>query len=201
MNEFDRKICETIPEGLTSDAVRTLQINLGRYCNLSCRHCHLECSPSRNEIMPKAVMAKIIASLGESPFELIDITGGSPELHPHLGFFLKELCLKGYRVQVRTNLTNLIDPSLADLIPLLGALRVSLVGSMPCYLEHNVNAQRGEGVYRKAVAAMRMLNGVGYGLTEGLTLNLAFNPGGAFLPPLQSELEGVYRQELEEDLV
>lgn len=196
MNDFDRKIRETVPAGLTSERVRILQINLGRYCNLSCRHCHLECSPSRSEMMPESVMAEIVSSLGESPFELIDITGGSPELHPHFGFFLKALCSKRYRVQVRTNLTNLVDPSLADLIPLLGALKVSLVGSMPCYLEENVDAQRGEGVYRKAVAAMRMLNRVGYGLTEGLTLDLAFNPGGAVLAPSQSELEEIYREEL-----
>jgi len=146
--------------------------------------------------MPKSIMEEIISSLGERPFELIDITGGSPELHPHFRFFVSELCLKGYRVQVRTNLTNLVEPSLSDLIPFLGALRVSLVGSLPCYLEDNVAAQRGGGVYGKAVAAIRMLNRVGYGLREGMALHLAFNPGGFVLPPSQPELEEVYRREL-----
>ncbi len=196
MNDFDHKIRETLTGGLTSDGIRTLQVNLGRHCNLSCRHCHLECSPSRSETMPKSTMAEIVSSLGEKPFELIDITGGSPELHPHFRFFVKELRSKGYSVQVRTNLTNLIEPSLSDLVPLLGALRVSLVGSLPCYLEDNVDAQRGEGVYGKAVTAIRMLNRAGYGLKEGLPLHLAFNPGGSVLPPSQLELEEVYREEL-----
>lgn len=197
MNDFDHKIRESLSSGLMSEDIRILQINLGRYCNLSCRHCHLECSPSRSEVMPKSAMAEIISSLGEKPFELIDITGGSPELHPHFRFFVNELGAQGHRVQVRTNLTNLIEPSLSDLIPLLGALRVSLVGSMPCYLENNVDAQRGEGVYGKAVIAIRKLNRIGYGLEEGLLLHLAFNPGGFVLPPSQVELEGVYRKELE----
>jgi radical SAM/Cys-rich protein len=196
MNDFDHKIRESLPEGLKSDGIRILQINLGRYCNLSCGHCHLECSPSRGEIMPKSIMAKIISSLKENPFEMIDITGGSPELHPHFRFFVNELCSKGYRVQVRTNLTNLIEPSLSDLIPLFSTLHVSLVGSMPCYLEENVDAQRGGGVYGKAVTAIRMLNRFGYGLEDRLALYLAFNPGGSVLPPSQLKLEEVYRREL-----
>jgi radical SAM/Cys-rich protein len=196
MNEFDYKIRETLPEGLRSEDIRILQINLGRYCNLSCKHCHLECSPFRREIMPKAVMAEIITSLGEKPFDLIDITGGSPELHPHFRFFVNALRAKGHRVQVRTNLINLIEPSLSDLIPFLSTLRVSLVGSLPCYLKENVDAQRGDGVYGKAIAAIRRLNRVGYGHEEGLLLHLAFNPGGSALPPSQSELEEDYREEL-----
>jgi radical SAM/Cys-rich protein len=183
MNDFDHKIREILPEGLMNNGIRMLQINLGRHCNLSCRHCHLECSPSRGESMPKSVMAEIISSLGKRPFELVDITGGSPELHPHFRFFVNELCSRGYRVQVRTNLTNLIEPSSSDLIPFLGTLSVSLVGSLPCHLEDNVDAQRGEGVYRKAISAIRMLNRVGYGLKEDL-------------PPSQLELEEVYRAEL-----
>jgi radical SAM/Cys-rich protein len=196
MNEFDHKIRETLSGGLMSEDIRILQINLGRYCNLSCKHCHLECSPSRTEIMPKSVMTKIISSLGDKPFELIDITGGSPELHPHFLFFVNELCAKGHRVQVRTNLTNLVKPSLSDFIPLLSSLHVSLVGSLPCYLEENVDAQRGDGVYGRAIAAIRMLNRFGYGLQEGRILHLAFNPGGSVLPPSQLGLEEVYREEL-----
>jgi radical SAM/Cys-rich protein len=196
MNDFDHKIRETLPEGLMSEDIRILQINLGRYCNLSCKHCHLECSPSRNEIMPKSVMAEIISSLGEKPYEFIDITGGSPELHPHFRFFVNALRAKGYRVQVRTNLTNLVESSLSDLIPLLSSLRVSLVGSLPCYLKENVDAQRGDGVYEKAIAAIRMLNRFGYGDEEGLMLHLAFNPGGSVLPPSQLDLEEEYRAEL-----
>jgi radical SAM/Cys-rich protein len=146
--------------------------------------------------MPKSVMAEIISSLGEKPYEFIDITGGSPELHPHFRFFVNALRAKGHRVQVRTNLTNLVEPSLSDLIPLLSSLRVSLVGSLPCYRKENVDAQRGDGVYEKAIAAIRMLNRFGYGDEEGLMLHLAFNPGGSVLPPSQLDLEEEYRAEL-----
>jgi radical SAM/Cys-rich protein len=196
MNAFDHKVRETLQEGLMSEDIRILQVNLGRYCNLSCRHCHLECSPARNENMPKSVMAEILSSLGEKKFELVDITGGSPELHPHFRYFVNELCIKGHRVQVRTNLTNLVEPSLSGLVPFLSALHVSLVGSLPCYLEENVDAQRGDGVYAKAIAAIRMLNRAGYGREQGLSLHLAYNPGGSFLSPPQKELEQDYREEL-----
>jgi radical SAM/Cys-rich protein len=196
MNGFDRKIREILPEGLMSEEIRILQINLGRYCNLSCKHCHLECSPSRSEYMTKSVMEEIISLLGENPFELVDITGGSPELHPHFRFLVNELSASGHRVQVRTNLTNLVEPFLSDLIPLFTAQRVSLVGSLPCYLEENVDAQRGNGVYERSIAAIRILNQAGYGCRQDLSLNLAYNPCGPFLSPSQKELENVYREEL-----
>ena len=196
MNDFDRKIREILPEGLMSEDVRVLQINLGRYCNLSCKHCHLECSPMRRELMPRSVMAEIISSLGENKFDLIDVTGGSPELHPHFRTFLEKLCAKGHHVQVRTNLTNLVEPSLSDLVPLFKTLGISLVGSLPCYEKENVDAQRGDGAYEKSIAAIRLLNGAGYGLEDGLSLQLVYNPGGFFLPPPQLELEEDYREEL-----
>jgi len=196
MNDFDRKIRRNLPEGLVSGDVSILQINLGRHCNLSCRHCHLECSPQRREQMTQTVMEGILAAIGGRTFERIDITGGSPELHPHFQPFLEELCAKGHPVQVRTNLTNLAEPPLSDLIPFFRGLRVSLVGSLPCYEKENVDLQRGPGVHEKSIAALRLLNCAGYGIKDGLPLNLVYNPGGAFLPPPQTELEGVYREEL-----
>ncbi len=196
MNDFDRKIRENLPEGLVCKDVRILQINLGRYCNLSCGHCHLECSPSRREQMTQAVMEEILAAIGGRTFERVDITGGSPELHPRFRTFLEKLCAKGHPVQVRTNLTNLVEPPLSDLVPFFRDLRVSLVGSLPCYEKENVDQQRGPGVHERSIAALRLLNGAGYGLEEGLPLDLVFNPGGSFLPPQQAELEAVYREEL-----
>ena len=196
MNDFDRKIREILPEGLVSSDIRLLQINLGRHCNLSCAHCHLECSPLRREQMAWEVMEGILATIGGRAFDRIDITGGSPELHPHFRTFLSKLRAQGHSVQVRTNLTNLAEPPLSDLIPFFRSLRISLVGSLPCYEKENVDRQRGSGVHGKSIAALRLLNQAGYGLDDDLPLNLVFNPGGSFLPPPQAELEGVYREEL-----
>ncbi len=197
MNEFEMMVNAVLPEGLLSEGISTLQVNLGRTCNLACNHCHLECSPLRQEQMSDAVMTDLLALTARMPFQLIDITGGAPELHPRFRHLLEELCTQGHAVQVRTNLTNLSEPPLREMIPLLSARRVALVGSLPCYLEENVIAQRGEGVYQKAIAAIRLLNENGYGGSdEQLVLTLVYNPGAAFLPPPQRELEGIYREEL-----
>jgi radical SAM/Cys-rich protein len=196
MNRFDRTIAALLPGGLRSESISTLQVNLGRTCNLTCSHCHLECSPLRHEQMPEPVMAELLALTGATPFRLIDITGGAPELHPGFRHLLKELCSQGHAIQIRTNLTTLPEPSLREMIPLLKVRRVALVGSLPCYLEENVTAQRGEGVYQRAIAAIRLLNQNGYGIDEGLVLTLVYNPGDAFLPPSQQELERTYREEL-----
>ncbi|MHB8769522.1 MAG: arsenosugar biosynthesis radical SAM (seleno)protein ArsS [Syntrophales bacterium] len=196
MNGFDRAIAALLPAGLRSESIGTLQVNLGRTCNLACGHCHLECSPLRREQMPAAVMNDLIALTRRTPFRLIDITGGAPELHPRFRLFVKALCAHGCALQVRTNLTTFSGPSFAEIVSLLRAHRVALVGSLPCYLEENVDAQRGEGVYQKAIAALRMLNASGYGIDGELPLTLVYNPGDAFLPPSQPQLERLYREEL-----
>jgi radical SAM/Cys-rich protein len=196
MNEFDMTVGVVLPEGLLSEGISTLQVNLGRTCNLACNHCHLECSPQRHEQMPEAVMKDLLSLTGRSAFRLIDITGGAPELHPRFRFFLEELSSQGHHLQVRTNLTTLLAPSMEEMIPLLRARRVAMVGSLPCYLKENVTAQRGEGVYEKSIAAIRLLNKAGFGVDGGVTLTLVYNPGDASLPPSQPELERVYREEL-----
>ena len=198
MNEFDAKIREVFPQGLRSQGIRTLQVNVGRHCNLACTHCHLECSPGRTEMMPWNIMGKILELTKQNLFELVDITGGSPELHPCFRRFLSSLRDRGQTVQVRTNLTVLMEPSVKEIIPFLREKEIQLVGSLPCYLEENVNAQRGADVYQKSIAALHILNRSGYGIEDKLPLNLVFNPGGAFLPPDQTALEDTYRQELKE---
>lgn len=196
MNEFDMTVKAILPEGLLSEGISTLQINLGRTCNLACNHCHLECSPLRHEQMSETVMMDLLSLTGRGTFQLIDITGGAPELHPRFRFLLEELSSRGHNLQVRTNLTTLLAPSMEEMIPLLRARRVAVVGSLPCYLEENVTAQRGEGVYEKSIEAIRLLNANGYGISEELALTLVYNPGDASLPPSQPELERVYREEL-----
>ena len=130
-------------------------------------------------------------------FPLVDITGGSPELHPDIPWFLDELHESDRQAQLRTNFLALVEPQNAGLMDLLGRTKTRLVGSMPCYLEENVDAQRGTGTYRKCVEIIRSLNEVGYGVGEDLPLNLVYNPAGAFLPGPQADLEVAYKEQLE----
>lgn len=198
MNEFELRIHDALAEGLISEEISTLQINIGRICNLACSHCHLECSPGRSEQMPEAVMEDVLRLVENGNFRCVEITGGSPELHPRFRYFVEALSGRGHAIQVRTNLTTLSEPPLSDLIDLFKSCSVSLVGSLPCYLPENVDAQRGPGVHARSIAAMRLLNRAGYGLEGGPILNLVYNPGGPSLPPRQSELEGIYREQLKQ---
>lgn len=198
MNDFDTKIQNMFPDGLKCQGINTLQVNMGRHCNLACTHCHLECAPDRKEMMSWEIMEKILALCKENSFHLLDITGGSPELHPDFMPFVSALRELGHTVQIRTNLTALTEPSTKDIIPFIREKKVGIVASMPCYLEENVNAQRGPDVYRRSIKVLRLLNEAGYGREHELPLTLVYNPGGPFLPPDQTNLEETYRQELRE---
>jgi radical SAM/Cys-rich protein len=141
-------------------------------------------------------MNAILALFQDNAFRLVDITGGSPELHPDFMPFISALRELGQRVQIRTNLAALMESHAHEMIPYLRERKVEIVASMPCYLEENVNAQRGSGVYQQNIAALRLLNEAGYGKEDDLPLTLVYNPGGPFLPPEQSVLEETYREEL-----
>jgi radical SAM/Cys-rich protein/C_GCAxxG_C_C family probable redox protein len=181
---------------IRSETLDILQVNVGRLCNLGCRHCHLSCGPERSEVMNRTVMENILAAVQAHPFGLVDITGGAPELNGDLSFLIKGVRAAARPMQVRTNLVALLDrPSLMDLFK---TNEVGLVASLPCYLEENVRAQRGDGVYEKSIECLRVLNGKGYGSEGGLPLALVYNPGGAFLPGPQADLENAYRKELRE---
>jgi radical SAM/Cys-rich protein len=197
MNEFEKRIADITGHGLRSLTIETLQVNLGLRCNQQCNHCHLEASPNRTEIMEWLTMELVLEAARISPCRLVDLTGGAPELNPHFRRFVTALRREGHAVQVRTNLTVLLEPGMETLTELFQDLRIRLVASMPCYLEENVRAQRGDGVYHKSIAAIRRLNDLGYGLESDLPLNLVYNPGGPFLPPPQPALEQDYRRELE----
>jgi radical SAM/Cys-rich protein len=196
MNAFDATLSREWPRGLYGESIETLQINLGRHCNIACRHCHLECSPDRTEMMPWEIMLRVINVINVSLYKQVDVTGGSPELHPHLCRFIEAIRRTGQAVQVRTNLVSLMDPGLSGMATFLKNQGVQLVGSLPCYLEENVTGQRGPGVYEKSIAAIKMLNRLGYAREEGLVLNLVHNPGGPFLAGEQAALEEAYRDEL-----
>jgi radical SAM/Cys-rich protein len=178
-----------------------LQVNLGKRCNQTCAHCHVDAGPHRKEQMPDAVIDDVLRALEQNPsFTLLDITGGAPELHPRFRDLVRGGRALGRRVMDRCNLTVLLEPGQEDTAAFLAAEGVELVASMPCYLRDNVERQRGRGVYDASVEALRRLNALGYGQPgSGLTLSLVYNPGGAHLPPSQASLELDYRRRLYDD--
>ena len=194
MNDFERRIAEGGGVGLHSLKIETFQINLGLRCNQECSHCHLEASPRRTEAMEWSTMEMILEAARSTRSRMIDLTGGAPELNPYFRRFVTALRKEGLSVQVRTNLTVLTEPGLEEIPEFYRDQAIQLVGSMPCYLEENVCAQRGPGSYNKSIGAIKRLNDLGYGSEEGLTLNLVYNPAGAFLPPPQTALERDYRR-------
>ena len=194
-NNFEKT---AFPEGngLHAGRVDLLQVNLGLRCNQACGHCHLECSPDRPESMDLSVMGLVRNVAARLHPRLVDLTGGAPECHPRIRDFIRELREDGQTVQLRTNLTALLLPGNEDLPQFFRDHRVRLVASLPCYTEENVCAQRGAGTFDASIEAIRRLNAAGYGDDEGLTLDLVYNPGGAFLPGEQAALEADYRREL-----
>jgi radical SAM/Cys-rich protein len=183
---------------LRSEA-RTLQLNLTRRCNLACHHCHVESSPKRTEAMDARTIARALELLEQSPgIDTVDITGGAPEMHPGFRELVRASRTLGRCVIDRCNLVILDEPGHEDTAEFLAAQRVRVVASLPCYQEGNVDGQRGRGVFERSIAALRVLNGLGYGIPgSGLVLDLVYNPVGPSLPPAQAELEVDYKRELE----
>jgi radical SAM/Cys-rich protein len=195
-NEFEARLIEATGAGLACVGIDTIQVNLGLCCNQACAHCHLEASPNRTEAMDWPTMQLVLdAADGLAP-DVVDLTGGAPELNPDFKRFVKALRARGHPVQVRTNLTVLLEPEMEAMPQFLCDQQVALVASMPCYLEENVRAQRGSGVYARSIEAIRRLNSVGFGFEPQLPLNLVYNPRGPSLPAEQSALEADYRREL-----
>ncbi len=196
MNDFESKMVNSVGEGLYAGRIQNFQVNLGFICNQACQHCHLNCSPERTEVMEWRVMEMILSAAETVKPRLVDLTGGAPELNPDFRRFVGALRERGFPVQVRTNLTIITEPGMEGLPDYYSEQGIQLVGSLPCYLEENVRAQRGDQVYEKSVEAIKALNGIGYGVEPDLVLNLVYNPGGPFLPGDQSTLEKAYRKEL-----
>lgn len=197
MNAFDRRVVDAAGAPLHACAVEIIQVNLGLRCNQRCTHCHVEAGPHRTEVMDWPAMEWILKAAQAFRPGYVDLTGGAPELNPHFRRLVAALRADGHAVQVRTNLTALLEPGMQDLPEFLRGQQVQLAGSLPCYLEENVRAQRGEGVYARSVEALRRLSALGYG-GDGPALNLVFNPSGVSLPPPQQTLESDYRRELEQ---
>ena len=185
-------------EPLRASAVEIFQINVGNRCNLACRHCHVEAGPGRADVMSRAILERCLGILRASTIPTIDITGGSPEMHPDFRWFLRECAALGRRLLVRSNLAILLEDEFRDLGDLYAELGVELVTSLPALDEEKTDRQRGHGVFGKVISAMRVLNERGYGRPEtGLMLNVVHNPTGAYLPGCQRSLERQYRDVLE----
>lgn len=182
---------------LLSCKIQTLQVNVGKVCNLACKHCHVEAGPHRTESMSRETMNHCLRVLSDTDITTLDITGGAPELNTHLPWFIAEASKLGRRVIVRTNLTVLGQPEYAPLMEFYAQHGVELVSSLPYYRDKDTDRQRGQGVFQTSIQILQHLNSLGYGHTEsGLTLNLVYNPGGAFLPPAQHAIEADFRKEL-----
>ena len=176
--------------------VDVLQVNLGYLCNLSCVHCHVNAGPTRTELMSLENVNEVLALLRRGDIKTLDLTGGAPEMNPHFRYLVSRARELGVHVIDRCNLTILFEPGQEGLADFLAQQGVEIVASLPCYLESNVEAQRGKGVYSDSIRAIHVLNRLGYGVDPSLPLNLVYNPIGAELPPPQEALECDYKREL-----
>ncbi|MFH1264899.1 MAG: arsenosugar biosynthesis radical SAM (seleno)protein ArsS [Planctomycetota bacterium] len=196
---FRRALLESGLYPLRAAGIEVLQINVGKLCNGTCSHCHVDAGPDRREIMTRETIEACIRALAESDVPTLDVTGGAPEMNPHFRRAVEEARRLGRHVIDRSNLTILLAPGFEDLPEFLAGHQVQVVASLPCYLEENVDAQRGAGVFKKSLDALRRLNQLGYGQAEsGLLLTLVYNPPGPSLPAPQADLEAAYRRELKE---
>jgi radical SAM/Cys-rich protein len=175
-----------------------LQVNVGKLCNLTCIHCHVNAGPKRKEIMTRATIDRIVDWLTKTDIPTVDLTGGAPEMIPDFRYFIEQVrsLVPQRHVMDRCNLTILLEPGYEGLAEFLAEHEVEIVASMPCYSPENVNAQRGEGVFDGSIRALQLLNSLGYGRDPLMPLHLVYNPNGAFLPGPQYELEADYKREL-----
>lgn len=182
---------------IKSTGIETLQINLGKLCNQTCNHCHVDAGPDRKEIMTMETLTHCLKVLEEANIPTLDLTGGAPEMNPHFSWAVEKAFALKKRIIDRCNLTILTTPSFRWLYNFLAKHKVEIIASLPCYLEENTDKQRGAGTYQKSIEAIKQLNSLGYGNPEtGLVLNLVFNPSGINLPPSQEKLEADYKSKL-----
>ena len=181
---------------LFAETIDTLQVNVGKLCNQACKHCHVDASPTRTEIMPRKVVDACVQAIRDFKIPILDITGGAPELIPDFRYFVTEARKLNAKVIVRHNLTVMFEENQTDLPEFFAENELEVVSSLPYFLEQQTDAQRGNGVFEKSIEALKRLNAVGYGTREKLVLNLVYNPVGAFLPPEQTAIEADFKREL-----
>jgi radical SAM/Cys-rich protein len=199
MTSFAAKLRE---QGLPLRHTKTeaLQVNVGKLCNLTCIHCHVNAGPKRKEIMTRETIDRVVDWLAKTDIPTVDLTGGAPEMIPEFRYFVRRLkqLTPSRHIIDRCNLTILLEPGYEDCAQFLAENQVEIIASMPCYSAHNVNAQRGEGVFDASIRALQLLNSLDYGIDPALPLHLVYNPNGAFLPGPQAGLEADYKRELKQ---
>ncbi len=182
---------------LRATGMTVFQINVGKLCNQTCKHCHVDAGPDRTESMSRETAELCIQALAKTDIPTVDITGGAPELNPNFRWLVEQARDLGRHVMDRCNLSVLLIPSQAGLAEFLAAHRVEIIASLPSYRASQTDAQRGDGIFEKSIQALHRLNQLGYGRPDsGLALNLVYNPVGAFLPPKQEAIEAQFRTEL-----
>ncbi len=199
---FATKLRESNLYPLKPTKIEILQINVGKMCNQTCKHCHVDAGPDRKEIMTRETMQHCLDAMKKHPFTTIDLTGGAPEMNPNFRWFVEEIRKIDQQINiiVRCNLTIIVaNPSYHDLPDFFKKHRIEVTSSLPYFTALRTDAQRGEGVFEKSIRALKMLNEVGYGHEgSGLILNLVYNPSGAFLPGLQAALELEFKKKLKD---
>jgi radical SAM/Cys-rich protein len=198
MLSFSERLKKENSFPLKAFKIEILQVNLGYRCNMSCKHCHLQAGPNREESMDKETAEAVISVLLRNPIKTLDLTGGAPELNPNFKKLVEKAKEGGRHVIVRSNLTILLKKEMNWLPEFLRDHNVEVVASLPYYIEENVDRMRGDGTFKRSIEALHWLNSLGYGIKEDLRLSLVYNPLGAFLPPDQNSLEKEYKRELKD---
>ena len=194
---FEAQLDQVGLSPLCATGITVFQINVGKLCNQTCRHCHVDAGPDRPEAMSLETAEQCIRALAMTDIPTVDITGGAPELNPHFRWLVEQSRGLGRHVMDRCNLSVLLLPSQADLAKFLAHHQVEVIASLPSYRAGQTDAQRGDGIFEKSIEALRLLNRFGYGRPDsGLVLNLVYNPVGAFLPPKQEAIEAQFKKEL-----
>ncbi len=195
---FDEMLHRSGMRALKPTGIDILQVNVGKMCNQTCKHCHVDAGPDRTEIMTQTTMQQCLDVLIENDIPCIDLTGGAPEMNPDFRWFVEQCAAAGKKIIVRCNLTIIVaNKKYHDLPSFFKKHHVEVVSSLPFYHADKTDRQRGEGVFAKSITALKMLNEVGYGIAgSGLILNLVYNPAGAFLPDSQHSLQAKFTQSL-----
>ncbi len=195
---FEEKLSEIGLFPLKPTQIDILQVNMGKLCNQTCKHCHVDAGPDRRESISKETLQDCLTALASPGISSLDITGGAPEMNPHFRWFVEEASKTGKKIMIRCNLTILLaGDKYRDLPEFFAKHKVEVVSSLPYFQKRRTDAQRGEGVFDRSIEALRKLNAIGYGMPgSDLALNLVYNPGGAFLPGGQSTLENDFKREL-----
>jgi radical SAM/Cys-rich protein len=197
LRPFEQALADSGLWPLRATGIQVLQVNVGKLCNQTCRHCHVDAGPERREVMSRTTMQLCLDVLAKTDIPTLDVTGGAPEMNPHFRWLVEQARGLKRHVIDRCNLTILLAPHFEDLPDFLARHQVEVVASLPCYLPANTDRQRGEGVFDRSITALQRLNAVGYGQPDsGLVLTLVYNPVGPALPPEQATLEDAYRREL-----